>query len=144
MYYVSTQGIDERTINVHYYYYYYKVGKMLAKLAVYIVACYHPRAATTTNPELVMLELEIASLGIKKDRLNEVSAACAVREQGVGRVWGGGERGGAGGGGYWVGGRGDVMERLWNRLNGGWGCGQRGGRGGGGYWVGGGDGETSE
>ena len=23
MYYVSAQGVDERTINVHYYYYYY-------------------------------------------------------------------------------------------------------------------------
>ena len=53
---------------------------MLAKLAQYIVACYHPKVATTTNPDLVMLELEIASLGVKKERLNEVGASCGLRK----------------------------------------------------------------
>ncbi|KAK7102479.1 hypothetical protein V1264_020691 [Littorina saxatilis] len=50
-----------------------QVGVVMAKLAQYITACYHPRVGTTADSDLIMLELNIAKHGISKNKLNEIA-----------------------------------------------------------------------
>ena len=52
--------------------YLHQMGELLAKLAHYVTACLSLKSTHSSDPSVIMLELDICGHGISKTQLNEV------------------------------------------------------------------------